>query len=246
MSHNEDAAEIVSLRVGLPAEHGTPGAEDPMDRPWRTGYFKQEVSGPVFLGSTNLEGDGQADPRHHGGPDKALCVYPAGRYPYWRERLKRKLPYGAFGENLTVSLLDEETVCIGDVFRVGEATIEVSQPRSPCWKLARRWREKHLALWFQQTGFTGWYMRVLEEGHLSVGQQWVLQDRPFPEWTIQRANQVRYGRVRGVDDAPLAECGALAECAALGKSWRDKLLLAARGELEIDESKRLVGKNRIN
>lgn len=233
-----DHSRIISLRVGLPKEYGTPGAKDPMQRPWRTGFIKHAVEGPIFLGRTNLVGDGQADLRFHGGPDKAVCVYPEARYPYWRERLARELPFGSFGENFTVSGLDESSVCIGDIFEVGQALVEVSQPRSPCWKLARRWGEKQLALWVQQTGFSGWYLRVLEEGEVACGQALRLRERPNPEWTILRANAVRYDNARELEDA-----AALGNLAALGESWSKKLLLAARRQLSSDESRRLIGKN---
>lgn len=233
-----DHPRIISLRVGLPKEYGTPGAKDPMQRPWRTGFIKYAVQGPIFLGRTNLVGDGQADLRFHGGPDKAVCVYPKVRYPYWRERLERELPFGSFGENFTVSGLDEESVCIGDIFQVGGALVEVSQPRSPCWKLARRWGEKELAIWVQQTGFTGWYLRVLEEGEVACGQALRLRERPHPEWTILRANSVRYDNDRDLEDA-----AALGNLSALGESWSTKLLLAAKRQLSSDESARLIGRN---
>lgn len=238
MSEEGRDAQVLMLRVGMPRELGTPGAPDPMERPWRTGFLKDEVQGPIFLGRVNLAGDGQADLRHHGGPDKAVCVFSALRYPYWRERLGRELPYGSFGENFTVSALDEEDVCIGDVFEIGEALVQVSQPRSPCWKLARRWHEKYLALWVQQTGFSGWYMRVLREGNVAAGQALTRVERPYPEWPVMRANRVRYDDARDPADA-----AALAACPALGQSWREKLALAARGALDIDESKRWLGKN---
>lgn len=99
-----------------------------------------------------------------------MCVYPADHYPYWREALNLPvLPFGAFGENLTVEGLIEAMVCIGDIWTVGGATLQVSQPRQPCWKLARRWQVKTLALQVQQTGWTGCYFRVLGEGTLSAG-----------------------------------------------------------------------------
>lgn len=231
-----------SLQVGLPQRLGEGGAADPMDRPWRTGFFKEPVAGPVWLGPTALDGDGQADLRHHGGPDKAVCVYPLGRYPYWRERLDRALPCGAFGENWTVGGQDEGDVCLGDVYAVGEALVEVSQPRSPCWKLARRWRVERLALWFQETGYTGWYLRVLHPGYVEAGQPVELRERPHPEWTVLRANAVRYDRAADPDAV-----AALAACPALGASWSDRL----RREVEAggrradpaSEAARIVGEN---
>src|SRR5690349_10033569 len=94
---------IVSIQVGLPQVHGTPGAADPLDQPWRTGFYKTPVDGPVHLGRTNLAGDGQANRRVHGGPDKALLGYAASHYPDWRAELDiPDLPYGAFAENFTL------------------------------------------------------------------------------------------------------------------------------------------------
>ena len=229
---------IHSLQVGMPKDHGTEGAEDPMEKPWRTGFYKDPVEGAVYLGRTNLDGDGQANLRHHGGPDKAVCVYPTARYPHWRGRLDRELPFGAFGENFSLDGTDEEAACIGDVYTVGEARVEVSQPRSPCWKLARRWKEKQLAVWFQETGFTGWYLRVLKEGYVETGQALTLEKRPYPEWTIMRANEVRYHEKK---DKELA--ARLAGCEALGASWRKKLRLRAERDFQPDEIKRLLGQN---
>src|ERR1051326_8591087 len=123
-------ARLVSLQVGRPSVHGEPGATRERDRPWRTGYYKQPISGPVWLGLTNLVGDGQANLKVHGGPDKDVLGYAAGHYAAWRSELNLPdLPYGAFAENFTITGLDEQCVCLGDVFDVGDARVEVSQPR---------------------------------------------------------------------------------------------------------------------
>src|SRR5690554_1746138 len=175
-------ARIVSLQVGTPAEHGTPGAADPLKRPWRSGFAKKPVQTPVQLERTNFVGDGQADLEHHGGPEKAVCVYPAAHFPYWFERLGKPFGPGAFGENLSVSGLVEKDVCVGDVFRIGNSLVQVTQPRSPCWKLARFHGEKHLALWVQETGFCGWYFSVVETGQVQAGDHLELVERPFPQW----------------------------------------------------------------
>ena len=119
---------------------------------------------------TGIEGDGQADLVNHGGVDKAICVYPLAHYPHWQEMIGRELSPAAFGENFTVDGLTEADVCIGDTWRVGEdVLVQVSQPRQPCWKLARRWQRKTLALEVQESGKTGWYFRVLEEGTVQAG-----------------------------------------------------------------------------
>ncbi len=230
---------LYSLQVGLPQAMGEENASHPMDRRWRSGFLKTQVTGPVNLGITKLAGDGQADLRHHGGLEKAVCVYPHSRYAYWEERLERPLSTGAFGENFTVSHQDEDSVCIGDVYAVGEALVQVSQPRSPCWKLARRWRVKALSLWVQQTGFTGWYFRVLQAGHVEAGQELLLQERPSPEWTITRTNQIRYDRAAKHQDLV-----ALAACEGLTEGWRERFMRRATQGGFSEETERLVGENR--
>src|SRR5690348_818107 len=119
-------ARLVSIQVGLPAIHGEPGATSARDRPWRTGYYKRPIDGPVWLGPTNLAGDGQANLKVHGGPDKAVLGYAASHYAAWRSELNLPdLPFGAFAENFTITELDEQQVCLGDIFEVGQARVEV-------------------------------------------------------------------------------------------------------------------------
>ncbi|MGG6270709.1 MOSC domain-containing protein [Leptolyngbya sp. AN03gr2] len=204
---------ILSIQVGLPQQLGVEGAADLMDRPWTTGFFKEPIAGAVYLGKTNLVGDGQADLVLHGGVEKAVLAYAAQHYPCWQQELDLShFPYGAFGENFTVSSQSEEDVCIGDIYAVGAARIQVSQPREPCWKLARRWRMKDLPKRVINTGRSGWYFRVLAEGLVESGLPLVLVERPLPEWSIARVNHAFY---RG--QADFAE---LADCPFLSASWR--------------------------
>lgn len=230
---------LASIQVSLPRSFGQEGAADPMDRPWTTGFFKEPVLGPLRLGLTNLEGDGQADRLHHGGPDKAVLAYSAEHYPLWRQSLNQPaLPFGAFGENFTVTGLTEADVCIGDTWLVGdEVVVQVSQPRQPCWKLARRWRIKSLALDVQQTGRTGWYFRVLSEGTVTAGMRFVLHDRPHPDWTVARANQVMH-----VDKRNIAAAQELAAISLLSENWQATLSRRATKQ-ESDPQKRLIGEN---
>lgn len=231
-------AMIHSLQVGLPTTYGTKEADHPYDRPWETGFFKRSTGEPVMLRRLNLDGDGQADRTHHGGLDKAVCVYPLAHYRYWSGRLERPLPAAAFGENFTVTGQAEHDVCIGDVYRVGDALVQITQPRSPCWKLARRWRVPELARWVQQTGLTGWYLRVLEEGIVQAGQRLTLEERLYPEWTVAAANATRYGRPFDRDGA-----ARLAACPPLSESWTETMRRIAHAERLPDDRKRLVGKN---
>lgn len=213
-----ETPRVLSIQVGRPRRYGTEGAADPNERHWTSGIAKTPVAGPVHLGLTNLTGDEQADRESHGGPDKAVLAYAASHYPLWRADLGRDLPFGAFGENLTVLGLDEGTVCLGDVFSLGAARLEVSQPRQPCWKLARRWGIHDLTARVEATGRTGWYLRVLEEGSVEAGQPLRLIARPHPEWTVARATAAMRNRKADPHSA-----AALAACPALSASWRQTL-----------------------
>lgn len=190
-----------------------------MDREWTTAFYKEPVSGSVALGSEGLEGDGQADRRVHGGPDKAVNVYPQEHFAAWRAELGLECQGGAFGENFTTAGLTEAAVCIGDTFRLGAVVVQISQPRQPCWKLARRWRLKDLAHRVEQTGRTGWYFRVLSPGQVAAPSDVVLVDRPHPEWTVAAANRVMHHDKTNRDAAR-----ALAACRALSESWKHSLL----------------------
>lgn len=182
---------LASIQTGTAKSYGYDNAPDPHDLPWTTGFFKSLVNGPVFARFTNLDGDQQADLQHHGGLDKAVLAYSADHYPKWREELGMPdMPHGAFGENLSIAALSEESVCIGDRYRIGPATFEVSQPRQPCWKLARRWRLHKLTGFVVANGRTGWYFRVLEEGLIEAGMPVSLLERPNPQWSVARANQI--------------------------------------------------------
>lgn len=153
-----ESFRIHAIHVGNPKTYECNGKQI------KTSIYKHRVDHPVFLSKVNLEGDRQADLVYHGGEDKAVCVYPYDHYPYWESQLNRTLDDSAFGENLTVEGLTEKDVCIGDVFALGEAVVQISQPRQPCFKLAKKYDIKDMALKVQTTGFTGFYFRVLKEG----------------------------------------------------------------------------------
>ena len=210
---------LVSIQCGSVADLLPDGSNEWWDKPWQTAFHKQPVAGPVHAGALGLAGDAQADLANHGGPDKAICVYPAAHYPHWRRTLNLPdLPQGAFGENFTLADATEDDVCIGDVFRIGSAVVQISQPRQPCWKLARRWRVKDLAAQVERTGWTGWYFRVLQPGEIAPGQPVEPVGRPHPEWRVSLANEIMHHR-----QADHAAAAALAACPALSASWRESL-----------------------
>lgn len=135
-----------------------------------TGIFKEPVAGRVMTRRLNLDGDRQVDQRVHGGEHKAVYAYPHEHYANWAEELGRDdLEFGQFGENLTTEGLTEETVHIGDRFRVGNALLEVTQPRVPCFKLGIRMGDPNFPKIFLKSMRCGFYLRVLEEGELGAG-----------------------------------------------------------------------------
>jgi len=209
-------AKLCSVRVGRPRIVG--GADDLR---W-TAFDKTPVEGRVEVRFNNLAGDYQADLRLHGGRDKAICVYPYEHYSQWANELaESSCGPGWFGENFTVSGQNESTVCIGDVYRVGSCLVEVAQPRSPCWKLARHWNRQDMPKLTIQTGRTGWYLRVLEEGSVFTHDPLVLCRRPKARWTIEAVNRLTYARPELRTAAELADLGA---CAALSSGWRERVL----------------------
>ncbi|QFU15987.1 MOSC domain-containing protein [Microvirga thermotolerans] len=195
-----------------------------------SGIAKQPAREPVRLGPEGLEGDEVGDRRHHGGPEKALHHYAFDHYAYWRSVLDPTPTVldapGAFGENLSTrgadgeTAMTEETVCVGDVYRIGDALVQVSQGRQPCFKLNLRFGATDMALRVQTCGRTGWYYRVLEPGTLWEGAPIRLLERPRPTWPLARVADLLYRRPLALEE--LEELASLPE---LALSWRR---LAAR------------------
>ena len=156
--------KIVSVNVGLPRPVSWRG------RRIMTGIYKDPVEGRVRVRRTNLDGDRQADLSVHGGPEKALYVYPSEHYPFWRRELELEdLPWGSFGENLTTEGWWEDEVHVGDRFRTGTAEFVVTQPRMPCFKLAMKFDREDIVESFLESGRPGFYLAVTQEGELGAG-----------------------------------------------------------------------------
>ena len=206
------------MSILLSVQTGHPLSLPHADGQWLSSIHKRPVETPLRLDHLNLEGDEQADLTVHGGPDKAVCAYSADHFAYWQATLRRPdLGPGAFGENFTVGGMDEATVCLGDVFAVGTALVEVSQPRSPCWKLGRKWDRLDLPKLVLRAGKTGWYFRVRQPGQVAAGQEFRLVERPYAQWTIDEVNRVAYAKKTG---DMLAARRELASCPALSEAWR--------------------------
>jgi len=137
-----------------------------------TGIFKRPMDSPVLVRKQNLEGDQQADLKNHGGLDKAIYAFSANHYPYWQKELEREsMSPGSFGENLTISNLEESKILIGDQLSIGDCILEVSQPRVPCFKLGIAMGDKRMPRLFTQSYKTGVYFRVIKEGEISKTDQ---------------------------------------------------------------------------
>ncbi|WKB54754.1 MOSC domain-containing protein [Eleftheria terrae] len=221
---------IQQLRIGslapLPGHAGVP-----------SGIGKQPVAGPCWISADGLRGDHQGDRQHHGGTEKAVHHYPLEHYPAWQAAYPEAACHfqpGAFGENLVAAGWTEASVCIGDVFEMGEALLQVSQARQPCWRLNARFGLPGLAAEVQASGRTGWYYRVLRVGWAEAGTALRLLERPHTAWPLARLHRLLY-----VDRKDRDGLAAMAALPALSARWRQ---LAQRrldsGQVE-DMSRRL-------
>ncbi|WP_120497167.1 MOSC domain-containing protein [Kiloniella sp. EL199] len=194
---------------------------------------KKPVSGSLKVTNLGFVDDEQADPRHHGGPEKALHHYARDHYSAWMHEFPQidpaVLQVGAFGENISTTGLQEKDVCIGDVFRFGSATVQVAQGRQPCWKLNVRFAFPKMAATVQKSGRTGWYYRVLEEGSVKQGDELTLIDQPNPDWSLLRIQNVLY-----VDMLNLENLQALASLKELASNWQE-LARKRLSRLEVED-----------
>jgi MOSC domain-containing protein YiiM len=200
---------VVGLFIGQPKKYI---AEDGTE--WRSSIFRDRVDGPIALSLRGFEGDKVADTKHHGTPAMAVCFYPLGHYALWNAEFSSALGPGCVGENLCVSELDEASVCIGDILKIGSATIQISQPRFPCYKQERRTGIEGFLKRVFATRRTGWYARVLEPGALQAGDEPTLVERPHPDVTVARANLP----LLGPKNPELAR--ELLEVSALSDGWK--------------------------
>jgi MOSC domain-containing protein YiiM len=151
-----------------------------------TGIFKEPVDGTVRVRSVNLDGDGQADLKVHGGPDKAVYFYPSEHYEFWRRELGREIAeWGAFGENVSTKGILEDGISIGDRLEIGTAVFQVTQPRLPCFKLAAKFERDDIIDTFLNSRRTGFYTRVLREGSIQRGDMITVTERDPGQVTIK-------------------------------------------------------------
>ena len=202
--------KIISVNVGLPKLVERNG------EPVSTGIFKQPVAGRVMLRTLNLDGDRQADLSVHGGPSKAVYVYPSEHYEYWRQELpEMELPWGMFGENFTTEGLDEAELNIGDQFRIGSAVVMVTEPRLPCYKLGIRFGRTDIIKKFLVSERTGFYLAVLQEGEVAAGDRFELIEKNEPSVRVSDVTRLYTREKHNLDLLHRA-----IEVEALTEGWR--------------------------
>jgi MOSC domain-containing protein YiiM len=203
--------KVVAVSVGLPRDVVWRG------RKVRTSIFKEPVAGPVAVERLNLAGDRQSDLTVHGGAEKAVYVYPAEHYAFWRQQLGvAELPWGSFGENLTTEGLDEATIQIGDRLTIGTASFTVTQPRMPCYKLALRFDRLEMPKLLLQSGRTGFYLSVMQEGEIEGGDTIDLQPERESTLTVAEITSL-YAH----DAANQELLDRATRLRALPESWRE-------------------------
>ena len=203
--------KIVSLNVGRPR------LVMRNDEPVSTGIFKEPVTGRVMLRTLNLDGDRQADLTVHGGPEKAVYLYPSEHYAFWKQELPdMDLPWGMFGENFTAEGILETETHIGDRFRIGAAELMVTQPRMPCYKLGIRFGRTDIIRRFLASERTGFYFSVLQEGEVGAGDEIQLIEKNTSGVRVVDVTRL-YGSEK--DNVDLMQRAIATE--ALPESWRD-------------------------
>lgn len=226
-----DSLRVNAIFIGKVAAH--------WDGKPPSGIVKHRADGRQWLTKTGLREDEQADLVHHGGFEKALHHYAADHYPFWAQEMPdlddRFVP-GGFGENITTIGLTEAHLCIGDVLHIGEAVVQITQGRQPCWKLSAHIERKDMAARFQKSGRTGWYYRVLQEGFIEAGDTVALMERPQPDWPLLTVIKARFDPRL---DPMLAR--RLAAVAELSTSWRDGFVRKSDPTYDEDTASRLTG-----
>lgn len=205
--------KIISVNVGLPRLVLRDG------EPVSTGIFKEPVTHRVMMRRLNLDGDRQSDLSVHGGPEKAVYVYPSEHYEFWQRELPdMDLPWGVFGENFTTTGLLETEVNIGDKFRIGATEVMVTQPRMPCYKLGIRFGRADIIKRFLVSERTGFYLAVLKEGEVGAGDEIELLERNAAAVKVVDVTRLYSSDKDNVD--VLRRLIALKE---LPESWREYL-----------------------
>ncbi|MBA2518983.1 MAG: MOSC domain-containing protein [Chloroflexia bacterium] len=221
----QSIATLQTVQVGTPHRYEHRESEAVAAQPWETSFVRVPNPARRWLFTTHLDGNAQADTKNHGKPNQAVLLYAAAHYSYWQRELGRpEIGPGGFAENFTLDGITEATARIGDTYAIGDARIQVTGPRYPCYKIARRWGTPNLNSLVAATGRTGWYCRVLAEGWVEPGLPLQLVARPYPDYTIALVNDLGHGRNRD-----LVMANALAACPLLPEFWQRLVVARAAG-----------------
>jgi MOSC domain-containing protein YiiM len=207
-----NAARVISIHVGKVTPLGSDGV--------RSGFVKHAIIGPVTVTPLGVLGDEQADPKVHGGPDKAVYGYASSHYAAWRQEYPQHshlLVPGGLGENLAIDSMTEADICVGDVHSIGTTRLQVCQPRQPCFKFALRFSDEKLPKAMIRNGRCGWYYRVLTPGAISPQDQVVLKERPNPDFPFTRLVEITMPGM-----AKSADWERLREMPGLAQNWRQR------------------------
>ncbi|MDO9412671.1 MAG: MOSC domain-containing protein [Pseudolabrys sp.] len=184
-----------------------------------SGIAKRPTAGPWTITPTGIAGDAQGDTKHHGGLEKAIHHYPRDHYAAWQMENPAVTAFHdapAFGENISTSGITEADVCLGDIYRLGDVTLQISQGRQPCWRLGAHSGWAELPKRVRETGRSGWYYRVLEAGEVAPGSSLRLEQRPQPAWSVARLMHAMLAR-----DVDRQELSRAADLPELSAGWRE-------------------------
>lgn len=205
--------ELKNFSIGLPRKmkYGN-------DKEIDTGICKQTVE-EAILTKDGFQGDGVADLRYHGGPDRAVCVYPYEHYLLWEKEFKNSLPSSTFGENLTITNMLEKDVCIGDIFRLGDAVIQITQGRIPCSTITKRTNNPSILKRMVQTGYTGYLCRVLEDGIVRKDSKITLLEPHPKQVSILYGNEVYFHKTKDIEGI-----NRVLDVQELANEWQEMLV----------------------
>jgi MOSC domain-containing protein YiiM len=208
------AGVVESVNVGTPREIRWRG------QTVRTAIWKDPVPGRVRVRGTSVDGDEQGNPEVHGGVDKALYAYAAEDYEWWATELGRRPAPGTFGENLTVRGIDVSGALVGERWRVGGTLLEVSQPRTPCFKLGIRMGSQRFPRRFAAAGRPGAYLRILEEGEVAAGDPVEVAHHPGHGLTVAEVSRIYHE-----DHAAADRLLQVPELADIWKVWAERFAI---------------------
>ncbi|MEH7110235.1 MOSC domain-containing protein [Bacillus sp. JJ1764] len=204
--------KIINLAVGKPKEY------DWNHKKEFSGIGKSTVTS-FKVEKSSIVGDDVANHQFHGGPDRVVCLYPFEHYSYWEGLFQKKLILPAFGENITATGMTEEQVCIGDIYKLGDTILQITQGRVPCAKISNYNDEKQLLKKVIETTLTGYFFRVLEEGTIMLDSEITLLEKHPKEISVSFATQILFHQKE--DNASIEK---ILTVDALAEDWRNRFI----------------------